>query len=130
MHQKQVAMLAEKRSRLLRATRQTYEDFFNLDYIGSGHVTILKVSFYHANACQAYFICAHLWGKALPERWSALPVKEVTCSQTQLLTNLLWRRKPLTKLLTKPAYRSVIGISCLPTSSLGPGPSLPKGGPF
>ena len=38
------ALLAEKRSRILRAARQTYEDFFNLDYIDSGHVYSLKVS--------------------------------------------------------------------------------------
>ncbi len=37
-------LLAEKRSRVLRAIRQTYEDFFNLDYIDSGHVYSLKAS--------------------------------------------------------------------------------------
>ena len=54
LHSKQAAMLAEKRSRLLRATRQTYEDFFSMDYIGSGHVVTLKVSFDHAHPCPSH----------------------------------------------------------------------------
>ena len=35
-------LLAEKRSRILRAVRQTYEDYLNSDYIDSGHLYSLK----------------------------------------------------------------------------------------